>query len=158
MESYNLYKNYFDVNFCSNLVQNFKNYFVFAPRGEWNSWTINNDEYKKLLLDSIKNIVPSNLYSSWINVSVYNPGEQLKLHTDSRSEFTIVVNLNNDFKGGRFKLNKELLTLGIGDVVSFNGELIKHGVETVTEGTRYSLNYWFTNQPNRIKIEPENLI
>jgi len=158
MESYNLYKNYFDINFCSNLVQNFKSYFVFVPRGEWNSWTINNDEYKKLLLDSVKNIAPSNLYSSWINVSVYNPGEQLKLHTDSRSEFTIVVNLNNDFKGGRFKLNKEVLTLGIGDVVSFNGELIKHGVETVTEGTRYSLNYWFTNQPNRIKIEPENLI
>ena len=158
MENYNVYRSYFDLNFCTDVIQNFKSHFIYSPRGEWSSWTINNDQYKKLLINKVKNLIPNTLTSSWINISVYSTGEQLKLHTDSRSEFTIVVNLNSNFKGGRFKINNELLKLGSGDAVSFNGELIQHGVETVTEGTRYSLNYWFTAQPSRIKIQPENLI
>lgn len=158
MESYNFYKEYFDKNFCSDLVNNYSKFFTFEPRPGWNSWTISDTEYKELLLTKIKGIYPENLINSWINISVYEPGYFLKLHTDSRSEFTVVVNLNDDYKGGNFIIEKENIKLNIGDTVTFNGGTLKHGVETVTEGTRYSLNFWFTNQPNRIKIEPENLL
>lgn len=158
MVNYNLHKQYFSKEFCSDLITNYKSYFTFEPRPGWNSWTVSDDSYKQLLLKEIENIVPDNLISSWINISVYEPGYFLKLHTDSRSEYTVVVNLNDDYQGGKFLLEHKTLDLNIGDLLAFNGGEINHGVETVLGSTRYSLNFWFTSDTNKVEIKPVHLL
>lgn len=158
MENYKLHKNYFDIDFCTNIVQNYQTYFNFEPRGEWNSWTIHDNEFKKILLDKVNPLVPENLKNSWINISVYRPGERLKPHTDSRSEHTLVVNLNDNYEGGEFIVEKKLIPLNTGDTVIFNGEAVHHGVQAVKSGTRYSLNFWFTAQNKRVNMYNKNLL
>ena len=158
MENYKLYEKYFSSDFCSDIISNYTKNFKFEPRPGWNSWTISNEKYKNKLLENVKNLVPGNLINSWINISVYEPGYFLNLHTDSRSEYTVVVNLNDDYTGGRFLVDNQTLHLKTGDVITFNGGEVQHGVETVTGTTRYSLNYWFTTDSKKVEINPINII
>ena len=144
MESYNFHKDYFDKNFCSDLVNNYSKFFTFDPRPGWNSWTISDTEYKELLLTKIKGIYPENLINSWINISVYEPGYFLKLHTDSRSEFTVVVNLNDDYKGGETELvGIKKIKPEIGKLLLFKNGNMLHKVNKVKINDRYTLGGWY---------------
>ena len=158
MESYKLYKKFFKPEFCSEVIKNFKSNFEYKPRGDWDSWTISNDKYKEYLIDKIKDLAPEGSLNSWINVTVYEPGGYLRMHNDLRSEHTIVINLNNNYKGGKFLIDSKKISLDTGDTLVFDGGKIEHGVEKVSQGIRYSLNFWFTANQYRINKEEKTLI
>lgn len=51
--------------------------------------------------------------------------------------------LNDDYKGGQFLMNNEVIELQQGDMIVFPSTfLYPHKVEEVTEGTRYSVVAW----------------
>ena len=125
--SFQIHRNYFDKEFCDYIIENHESISEYTPRDTWNAWTVKSESIDELV-DKVKNIVPSNLECTWINITKYNTGEHLRIHNDSKSKFTVVVNLNDNYTG---------------DIITFNGNRVRHGVKEVTEGTRYSLNYWF---------------
>jgi Rps23 Pro-64 3,4-dihydroxylase Tpa1-like proline 4-hydroxylase len=140
--SFQIHRDYFDKEFCDYIIENYESISEYTPRSTWKAWTVKPESIDKLV-DKVKNLVPSNLECTWINITKYNTGEHLRMHNDSKSKFTVVVNLNDNYKGGEFITYKREHTLNTGDVITFNGNRVKHGVKEVTEGTRYSLNYWF---------------
>lgn len=106
-----------------------------------------------------------------ISLTKYYDGRFLNLHLDQGSQLTSVVVLSDNFKDGRFLLSdSKMLTHGAneavprfgsipsskfkvakkihlkkGEILTFNGTQLYHGVMPVTEGIRYSLNIWMTN-------------
>lgn len=153
-KDYILHRKFFDSEFCSEVIKNYNTNFSYEPRGDWDSWTISNAQYKEYLLQKVKNIIPEGIKNSWINLTVYQPGDNLRIHTDKRSEHTIVINLNEDYQGGDFVIEQENKKLEIGDTLIFNGGSVKHGVRPVLKGIRYSLNYWFTYDDTKINLIP----
>lgn len=144
MVRYQIHKKFLSEDFCNNIINNYKNFSEYTPRGKWNAWTVGKEKQDELV-ESIQSLLPSNLSVSWINITKYEEGESLRIHTDSKSKFTVVVNLNDNYNGGEFVTNKKKHILEIGDIVTFNGNKVQHGVQPVTEGVRYSLNFWFTD-------------
>jgi predicted 2-oxoglutarate/Fe(II)-dependent dioxygenase YbiX len=56
---------------------------------------------------------------------------------------TFLGSLNDNFKGGQFVINNEVLKLKQGDIVVFPSTfLYPHSVKEVTEGTRYTFVAW----------------
>ena len=68
------------------------------------------------------------------------PSNHLPLHMDE-STHSFVLALNQEFVGGGTNLvdHDLVVQLQTGDVLSFRGNLVQHGGEPVTDGTRYIL-------------------
>lgn len=81
----------------------------------------------------------------------YYIGDGNKPHTD-QSDYTIVIILNSDCKGGQLILNNipQLDFNQTGDYIMYNGGLERHSVTPITEGTREVLVAWYKNS-NRNK-------
>jgi len=87
---------------------------------------------------------------------IYPAGGRYQSHTDTFLEhgdecrkLTVLAFLNDDFKGGRFYLQngheKMYPPQGKGTVIVFPS-FVMHGVEDVTEGTRYSTVCWMVGK------------
>ena len=143
--SITLHKGFLDHLFCDYVADNFKDYFIHTPRVEWNAYTLRD---KNLPLYSeiqskFSSLVDYEFITTWINVTEYTKGIDLRHHKDSESSLTIVSEISDNYTGGRFLINKEsYIKLDKGDVLTFNGSKIFHGVEEVDKGTRLSLNMW----------------
>ena len=143
--SITLHKGFLDYSFCDYVADNFKDYFIHTPRVEWNAYTLRD---KNLPLYSeiqskFSPLVDYEFITTWINVTEYTKGIDLRHHKDSESSLTIVSEISDNYTGGRFLINKEsYIKLDKGDVLTFNGSKIFHGVEEVDKGTRLSLNMW----------------
>ena len=143
--SITLHKGFLDHLFCDYVADNFKDYFIHTPRVEWNAYTLRD---KNLPLYSeiqskFSPLVDYEFITTWINVTEYTKGIDLRHHKDSESSLTIVSEISDNYTGGRFLINKEsYIKLDKGDVLTFNGSKIFHGVEEVDKGTRLSLNMW----------------
>ena len=143
--SITLHKGFLDHTFCDYVANNFKDYFIHTPRVEWNAYTLRD---KNLPLYSeiqskFSSLVDYEFITTWINVTEYTKGIDLRHHKDSESSLTIVSEISDNYTGGRFLINKEsYIKLDKGDVLTFNGSKIFHGVEEVDKGTRLSLNIW----------------
>ena len=95
------------------------------------------------MLKKFSPLVEYEFITTWINVTEYTKGMDLRHHKDSESSLTIVSQISDNYTGGRFLINKEsYIKLDKGDVLTFNGSKIFHGVEEVDKGTRLSLNMW----------------
>ena len=143
--SITLHKGFLDHLFCDYVADNFKDYFIHTPRVEWNAYTLRD---KNLPLYSeieskFSPLVDYEFITTWINVTEYTKGIDLRHHKDSESSLTIVSEISDNYTGGRFLINKEsYIKLDKGDVLTFNGSKVFHGVEEVDKGTRLSLNMW----------------
>ena len=143
--SITLHKGFLDHLFCDYVADNFKDYFIHTPRVEWNAYTLRD---KNLPLYSeiqskFSSLVDYEFITTWINVTEYTKGIDLRHHKDSESSLTIVSEISDNYTGGRFLINKEsYIKLDKGDVLTFTGSKIFHGVEEVDNGTRLSLNMW----------------
>ena len=139
-----LHRGFLESEWCDNIINTFEQDFYPDPRGDWNAFTLNKESslYEQLFSKFLP-LVGYNFDINWVNVTVYNEGKGLRNHKDEASTLTIVCNLNDNYEGGRFIVNKSsYLSLGKGDCVVFNGSKVYHGVEPVTKGTRYSFNLW----------------
>jgi len=95
----------------------------------------------------------SNLVSNHSNIRLnkYKTGTVMSEHFDliRRNKqdgipvLTFLGSLNDNFKGGQFVINNEVLKLKQGDIVVFPSTfLYPHSVKEVTEGTRYTFVAW----------------
>ena len=143
--SITLHKGFLDHLFCDYVADNFKDYFIHTPRVEWNAYTLRDKNlplYSEIL-SKFSPLVDNEFVTTWINVTEYTKGIDLRHHKDSESSLTIVSEISDNYTGGRFLINKEsYIKLDKGDVLTFNGSKIFHGVEEVDKGTRLSLNMW----------------
>jgi len=140
---YTVYRNFLDVNFCNYIASTYTTHFNYTPRGPWNAYTIEQGPVYEKICKNFSSIISNNYTVSWINLTVYNPGDHLRVHCDEKSSLTIISELTDDYTGGRFIVNKDTyLSLNKTDVVAFNGSEVLHGVEKVESGIRLSLNLW----------------
>ena len=143
--SITLHKGFLDHLFCDYVADNFKDYFIHTPRVEWNAYTLRDKNlplYSEIL-SKFSSLINYEFITTWINVTEYTKGIDLRHHKDSESSLTIVSEISDNYTGGRFLINKEsYIKLDKGDVLTFNGSKIFHGVEEVDKGTRLSLNMW----------------
>ena len=90
---------------------------------------------------------------SEIDLLKYDVGGYNKYHvdvyTDIPRSLSVIINLNNDYKGGELvfvdQKNKETkrCKLNKGSVIFFPSNFMyPHGIEKITEGTRYSIVAW----------------
>jgi|TARA_R100000030_G_scaffold83570_1_gene66531 predicted 2-oxoglutarate/Fe(II)-dependent dioxygenase YbiX len=90
---------------------------------------------------------------SEIDLLKYDVGGYNKYHvdvyTDIPRSLSVIINLNNDYKGGDLvfvdQKNKETkrCKLNKGSVIFFPSNFMyPHGIEKITEGTRYSIVAW----------------
>lgn len=106
-----------------------------------------------------------------LSLTKYSDGRWLDLHVDESSQLTSVVVLTEGFSDGRFLLSNsarltdkstkldplagetpgsklqfaDKLHIHQGEILTFNGTELYHGVLPVTSGVRYSLNIWMTD-------------
>lgn len=140
---YQIYRNVLDHEFCDYIAENYKILFEYQPRGSWNSYTLLEKPLFEQVTSYFTDIIPYEFKVNWINVSEYSVGKGLRNHLDESSSLTIISEITNNYKGGRVILNHEIsIELDKGDAIVFDGGKIYHGVETVTEGKRLSLNLW----------------
>lgn len=145
MKPYKVYKNYLSLETCEYLLQKSIDTFEIDERtkGGWHARSNRDKSFESEVKDILGNIVDfSELDVTWINLSEYENGRRLKPHKDGESHLTIVCNLSDGYEGGEFIIEDELLSLGLGDVVIFNGGDYFHGVASVTKGYRASFNMW----------------
>jgi predicted 2-oxoglutarate/Fe(II)-dependent dioxygenase YbiX len=95
----------------------------------------------------------TNLVSNHSNIRLnkYKTGTVMSEHfdlirrnkTDGIPVLTFLGALNDNYDGGQFLLNKEVLEMKQGDIVMFPSTFIyPHSVTEVTKGTRYTYVAW----------------
>lgn len=151
MASYKIYKSLFSNDLCDKVANNFKECSTYAPRGDWNAYDINKGPLYTEILENFSPAIPYKFTETWINVTEYKKGDYLRNHRDAESSLTLVMEISSAIRGGRFIINKDTyIKLNKGDAITFKGNNIMHGVETVEEGSRLSLNMW--TYPNTSKL------
>ena len=132
----------------------------------WDCRLIDDDVFKKYIINSVTSVFSNNEYShlfnynlvelDFINISLtrYYDDKWLDLHLDKSSLFKTVISLTDEYYDGRFILSNNYksisnlddtdikLSLGLGEGVTFKGNTIFHGVMPVTNGIRCALNIW----------------
>ena len=104
----------------------------------------------KNIIKVIEDIVPSHPDFDKINfmqVAHYHEGSYFPSHkdiADSDDTATMMLLLNDDYRGGRITVNGNIIDNARGTMVCFNNStLIWHGVDPILEGDRYVLLIWF---------------
>ena len=140
---YSIYRGFLDHDFCDKVANTYKEHSVYAPRGDWNAYNVNKGSLYTEILEIFSPVVPYKFTEKWINITEYNKGDRLRDHRDNESSLTIVSEIREADIGGRFIINKDTyIELNKGDVITFNGSHVMHGVEMVERGSRLSLNMW----------------
>ena len=151
MPDYTLHRGLFSTEFCDRVAETFKDNSIYAPRGDWNAYNVTKGPLYTEILENFSPVIPYKFTEKWINITEYNKGDSLRNHRDMDSSLTLVSEIRSASSGGRFIINKTTyIELNKGDVITFNGKSIMHGVETVYRGSRLSLNMW--TYPNTTKI------
>lgn len=154
------------------------------PEDDFNKKIINNffEKYYNGLIKLHINLDEFNMQDFNISLTKYEDGRYLNLHLDKSSQITSVVILSDNFEDGRFLLSdNSKLTHGAskavpllrsvpdssfdlakkihlekGEMLTFDGTKLYHGVMPVHTGTRYSLNIWMTDDSNYKFIKPSH--
>jgi len=127
--------------------------------------TISDKIFFKRIYDEIFNFYPTYkmrfpqleaTYLNQIDLLKYSPGGKYMYHCDeggiATRSLSIIINLNEDYKGGDLVfayqlLNEEMkrVSLKKGSIVAFPSNfLYPHMIEPITEGTRYSIVAWLS--------------
>ena len=83
---------------------------------------------------------PNYIHCTEWTAPIYQP-----IHTDfDEHVWTSILYLNDNFTGGNTIIEGERIPPKKGSVITIKGEL-KHGVEEVTEGNRFTISVWYKN-------------
>ena len=80
-------------------------------------------------------------FSEYSILNHYNWHDDHKANGTRRRIETCIVNLNKEYRGGEFELEQGIVELNVGDCLRFDSKL-KHKVNPVLKGKRYSLTGW----------------
>ena len=149
---FTLYTRFLDNIFCDYLATNYRYFTTPDLRHEfWSAHKIDDPDIMKAIITAYSPILPSNKDVGWCTITQYTKGRYLPMHKDGKSSLTFTSTITENYTGGRFIIGSEhYLEMNKGDVVSFNGTEVLHGVEEVIHGERLSLNIWTTDKPTKI--------
>jgi len=147
---------------CNNLILHSNKCpqeFILNWGGRINSlspWLVRNKEFLQTLslLNSLASKTTNSiLFPEIAEVCKWPEGTSQNPHFDKTREstkYTSITYLNNNYKGGKtfFTLDNSSSKNNIGDTIMFDGNEYEHGVTKVTEGTRYVLAIWYSNNIN----------
>lgn len=102
------------------------------------------EEYLKTNYD-----VEFETFNSHIHIAKFNEGAEMHVHYDSSrpKDIATIVYLNDDYEGGEIFFPDYDISIKpkAGDLVTFpDNDNFRHGVKTITSGTRYTTPRWFT--------------
>ena len=161
MINYYIDKNFLDRNICDFLIQQY--------RKDYNSFS---DEFYDIFSDineKIKETVKENfdtdVFVDNFAIRHYLPGEEksgMNMHQDHldwtgedgrvRSVhnriITTVCVLNERMIGGRFRLEEKYIFPQTGQLIALRSPIL-HGVETITQGERFTLLTWYRGDRDR---------
>lgn len=140
-----VYNNFLNHQQCKEILDYATRNFEIDKRtySGWHAKTNRNTSFQTKIKELITNIVPYKpFHIVWINLTEYENNRSLAFHTDERSDFTFTIPLTDGYIGGDFLIEENVYKLSKGDCISFNGFKLKHGVSSVVEGYRASLNVW----------------
>ena len=108
--------------------------------------------YRKELIAKLDTIMPSYVEADYQQVVLMPSGSGLGTHKDVWDiEYSSIIYLNDDYEGGEtyiglpgHELNDTIVKPKTGRLVSFRGKDIPHGVNEVTQGTRFTLPAWYS--------------
>ena len=149
-----LVENFISHNECDDLLKIALDTFVDDKRTITENWyakTNENKEFENRIHKLISPLLEYDFEILWINLTEYENNRKLKPHKDTDSSITFVIPLTDGYEGGEFILSDKEYILGKGDCIYFNGKKTAHGVNSVTEGYRASLNVW-TRKINPITL------
>ena len=81
------------------------------------------------------------VFDNRMYVTKYTENQYCAPHVDP-SEYTAIIQLNNEYSGGEFTLNNTPIEMSIGDALVFPNANYLHGVKKIKQGTRSSLALW----------------
>ena len=150
---YKLYPKFLSHETCSYFLQYAKDNFIVVYRTTkgWKARTNTNKDFENEVIDILSPIIKDTSYDvEWINLTEYTVKNQLRLHTDTRSNKTIICNITDSYEGGEFLIEGEdNIKMELGDIIVLNGGKVSHGVSRVTKGYRASFNIWLTENVNK---------
>lgn len=126
----NIYNKRFDKNHYNLNIVSAKTFFC--------------DLYNVELIDIIKKYIKINQdeYIANIHYINYGIGDEAKSHVDSGASVkTYIIMLNDNFEGGEFYLENELIPMKTGDMIEFDANKL-HSVKMVSNGNREVLVIW----------------
>lgn len=92
----------------------------------------------------------SQIYPEETQMVRWSVGDGQPLHLDTTrptTTYAAIVYLNDDFGGGETCFDPgPAVSPRTGTLVGFHGASLRHGVRTVTSGTRLTMPMWFTNR------------
>ena len=136
------YKNFFSIEECNTLINNFKKKAQLHEAYR-NTIILNLKDASPRLVDALQKDFNLIFYLGQI---VHWPnGSYMNLHYDEVFTHTAICYLNNNFKGGRTLLQNKMIDPEIGKVIVFNSKKMAHGVETVI-GDRFTYISWWKKQ------------
>ena len=96
-----------------------------------------------LILDKLKRIMrqPFKIYDDRMYIIKYEEGDEATLHRDPCDD-TIIIQLNDNFTGGKLYLDRYPIDLDKGSAVLFTNDTCFHKVKTIQSGTRLTLAMW----------------
>ena len=87
--------------------------------------------------------IDSKSYMSYAQIVRWNEGSYQPLHYDHKGDEWTSIFYLNDADGGDTIIGDERVSPKQGRVVTFNGGSVKHGVDTVKSGKRYTIPVWY---------------
>lgn len=110
------------------------------------------DLYNTELVDIVKKYITirPDEYITNIHYIKYGVGDEAKQHVDTGASVrTYIIMLNDNFEGGEFYLEDELIPINLGEMIEFDANRL-HGVKKVTKGNREVLVMWMKwNKKNK---------
>jgi hypothetical protein len=133
------YKNFFSIEECNALINNFKKK-AQQHQTYRNTIILNLEGASPRLIDTLKK--DFNLILKYSQIVHWPNGSFMDLHYDEVFTHTAICYLNNNFKGGRTLLQNKMIDPEIGKIIVFNSQKMEHGVETVI-GDRFTYISWW---------------
>ena len=147
---------------CSNILT----HALTAPPSAQDEWTLRRiysspwimqNKYTSQTVHFLSSILSNSLdnilYPEWVEVNEWPINSFQKCHVDSsrnHTKHTSITYLNSNYKGGKTKFTNFPLESEnkIGDTIMFDGLEHEHEVTKITEGTRYTLAIWYSDNIN----------
>ena len=148
-------KNFLTENECDFLISYFKSNYRGLAHDGTHILPLNDSSRfhfkKSLLRRKIRNMITrrhSNLELNYDQIVKWPNGSFKDLHYDKdtglpkKVDWTLVCYLNDDFSGGRTRVEETFIVPQKGKMTLFNSKNFSHGVEPV-DGTRYTYIAWW---------------
>ena len=96
-------------------------------------------------LDSAIKKINNKVFVNYFQIVKWLENSAQKIHLDFKNNYyKSIIYLNDNFEGGETIVNKVKIKPKKGLMILFSGNNIKHGVNTIKKGERYTIPCWYT--------------